>query len=83
MSKVTEQPTTESRKQDHIRINLENDVQFPRVTTGLERYRLLHQALPETEPGRHRHVYMPIRQAAICADCHIFNDGRDRDRAGD
>lgn len=47
MSKVTEQPTTESRKLDHIRINLENDVQFPRLTTGLERYRFLHQALPE------------------------------------
>jgi isopentenyl-diphosphate delta-isomerase len=47
MSKVTEQPTTESRKVDHIRINLENDVQFPRVTTGLERYRFMHQALPE------------------------------------
>lgn len=47
MSKVTEQSTTESRKVDHIRINLENDVQFPRLTTGLERYRFLHQALPE------------------------------------
>ena len=47
MAKVTEAPTTESRKVDHIRINLENDVQFPRLTTGLERYRFLHQALPE------------------------------------
>lgn len=47
MSKVTDEPTTESRKADHIRINLENDVQFPRVTTGLERYRFTHQALPE------------------------------------
>ena len=47
MTKVTETPTTESRKVDHIRINLEQDVQFPRLTTGLERYRFLHQALPE------------------------------------
>ncbi|MCY3796597.1 MAG: type 2 isopentenyl-diphosphate Delta-isomerase [Chloroflexi bacterium] len=47
MSKVTGQPSTESRKVDHIRINLENDVQFPRLSTGLERYRFLHQALPE------------------------------------
>lgn len=47
MPKVTEQPTTESRKVDHIRINLDSDVQFPRLTTGLERYRFLHQALPE------------------------------------
>ncbi|HEC21416.1 MAG TPA: type 2 isopentenyl-diphosphate Delta-isomerase [Chloroflexi bacterium] len=35
------------RKADHIRINLEEDVQFPRLTTGLERYRFTHQALPE------------------------------------
>ncbi|MBZ0279601.1 MAG: type 2 isopentenyl-diphosphate Delta-isomerase [Anaerolineae bacterium] len=40
-------PTTENRKVDHIRINLEKDVQFPRLTTGLERYRFMHQALPE------------------------------------
>jgi len=36
-----------ARKADHIRINLEKDVQFPHLTTGLERYRLVHQALPE------------------------------------
>ena len=35
------------RKSDHIRINLEEDVQFPRLTTGLERYHFVHQALPE------------------------------------
>lgn len=47
MSKVTDMPTTESRKADHIRINLEKDVQFPRLTSGLEHYRFMHQALPE------------------------------------
>lgn len=47
MSKVTEQTATESRKVDHIRINLDSDVQFPQLRTGLERYRFLHQALPE------------------------------------
>lgn len=47
MSKVTETVSTESRKVDHIRINLEKDVQFPRLTTGLEHYRFLHQAVPE------------------------------------
>lgn len=47
MSKVTPDATIESRKADHIRINLEQNVQFPRLTTGLERYRFLHQALPE------------------------------------
>lgn len=47
MSKVTDSSQTESRKGEHIRINLEKDVQFRRVTTGLENYRFLHQALPE------------------------------------
>jgi isopentenyl-diphosphate Delta-isomerase len=37
----------DSRKADHIRINLEEDVQFPHLTNGFERYRLTHQALPE------------------------------------
>lgn len=37
------------RKADHIRINLEENVQFPRLTTGFERYRLTHQALPELD----------------------------------
>jgi isopentenyl-diphosphate delta-isomerase len=39
--------TTESRKSDHIRINLEQDVQFPNLSTGLERFRFMHQAVPE------------------------------------
>ena len=38
-----------ARKADHIRINLEEDVQFPRLTTGLERYHFVHQALPELD----------------------------------
>ena len=44
------------RKADHIRINLEENVQFPRLTNGFERYRLLHQALPELDlaGGRYR-----------------------------
>ena len=37
------------RKADHIRINLEENVQFPTLTTGFERYRLVHQALPELD----------------------------------
>ncbi len=37
---------TEIRKADHIRINLEEDVRSG-LTTGLERYRFAHQALPE------------------------------------
>jgi len=37
---------TAARKADHIRINLEEDVRSG-LTTGLERYRFTHQALPE------------------------------------
>ena len=37
----------ERRKSEHLRINLEEDVSFPRLTTGLERYRFDHKALPE------------------------------------
>ncbi len=49
MTKVTRAALTERRKDDHIRINLDEDVQFPRVTTGLERLRFMHQALPELD----------------------------------
>lgn len=49
MSKVTDADITPRRKSDHIRINREEDVQFPSVTTGLERYRFVHQALPELD----------------------------------
>jgi isopentenyl-diphosphate delta-isomerase len=41
----------EQRKADHIRINLEEDVGFDRLTTGLERYHFIHQALPELNLG--------------------------------
>lgn len=40
----------ESRKADHIRISLDEDVQS-RITSGLERYRFMHQALPEVDAG--------------------------------
>jgi isopentenyl-diphosphate delta-isomerase len=43
MTKVT---PTSSRKTDHIRINLEEDVGSG-LTNGLERYHFIHQALPE------------------------------------
>ncbi len=39
------------RKADHIRINLEEDVSFPSLTTGLEHFRFVHQALPELNLG--------------------------------
>jgi isopentenyl-diphosphate delta-isomerase len=37
----------EQRKSEHLAINLEKDVSFPRITTGLECYRFIHCALPE------------------------------------
>ena len=37
-----------ARKSDHIRINLEEDVRSG-LTTGLERYRFQHRALPELD----------------------------------
>jgi len=41
--------STRTRKNDHIRINLEEDVSFAGVTNGLERVRFVHQALPELD----------------------------------
>ncbi len=37
----------QTRKADHLRICLEEDVQFRRVTNGLEKYRFTHSCLPE------------------------------------
>jgi len=36
----------QQRKSDHIRINLQEDVDFKHVSTGFERYRFIHCALP-------------------------------------
>ncbi len=45
---MTEVTSTSARKSDHIRINLEKDVQSG-LTTGLEKYHFVHQALPELD----------------------------------
>ena len=37
----------QQRKADHIRINLEEDISFKDVSTGFERYRFVHCALPD------------------------------------
>ncbi|MDF1513430.1 MAG: type 2 isopentenyl-diphosphate Delta-isomerase [Anaerolineae bacterium] len=39
--------TTRKRKDEHIDINVAQDVSFLKTSTGLERYRFIHQALPE------------------------------------
>lgn len=40
---------TQTRKADHLRICLEEDVQFHQTTSGLERYRFTHCCLPELD----------------------------------
>ena len=37
----------EQRKLEHLHINLDNDVDFPRLTSGLEKFYFVHNALPE------------------------------------
>lgn len=39
----------QGRKLDHIRINLAENVEFPRLRTGLAEVRFIHQALPELD----------------------------------
>jgi isopentenyl-diphosphate delta-isomerase len=57
--------TIQQRKADHIRINLEEDVQFPTLTTGLEHYRFVHQALPEIDLADvNTHVYIFNKRVA-------------------
>jgi isopentenyl-diphosphate delta-isomerase len=58
---------TSSRKDDHIHINLDQDVSSS-LTTGLEHFHFVHQALPELDLDRvdlsqtlfHRHLQAPI-----------------------
>lgn len=42
---------TESRKADHLRICLEENVQFNTTSNGLENYRFSHCCLPEIDPS--------------------------------
>lgn len=42
-------PATQTRKADHIRICLEEDVQSHQISNGLERYRFTHCCLPELD----------------------------------
>lgn len=47
MTEFAASKITAQRKRDHLRINLEQNVQFPQITSGLEEYRFIHQAIPE------------------------------------
>ena len=46
---LTSPSQTQTRKADHIRICLEEDVQFRETTSGLENYRFTHCCLPELD----------------------------------
>jgi isopentenyl-diphosphate Delta-isomerase len=43
---------TGARKDEHLRISLEEDVSFTGIDTGLDAYRFIHQALPELDLDR-------------------------------
>lgn len=43
--------TIASRKRDHIRVCLDERSQFDSTTAGLERYRFVHESLPEMAPS--------------------------------
>ena len=45
----TKDNKTQTRKADHLRICLEEDVQFNRLTNGFDRYRFSHACLPEID----------------------------------
>lgn len=46
---MPDESTISNRKLEHLRINLEENVQFFDVSTGLDKYRFTHQALPELD----------------------------------
>ncbi len=41
--------STQNRKDDHLRICLQDDVQCAQISNGLDQYRLRHQCLPELD----------------------------------
>ena len=47
MAKTTEEPTISSRKDDHLRLCAEDEVEYRGKTTLLEEVELLHDSLPE------------------------------------
>jgi isopentenyl-diphosphate Delta-isomerase len=46
---IVDSLVTQNRKADHLRVCLEDDVQFHQTTTGLEQYRFTHCCLPELD----------------------------------
>lgn len=46
---MPDETAVSNRKIEHLRINIEENVQFSNVSTGLEQYRFVHRALPELD----------------------------------
>jgi len=46
---MTDETVVSARKLEHLRINIQEDVQFAQVRSGLEQYRFVHQALPDLD----------------------------------
>lgn len=47
---MTDPDSVPARKRSHLELSLGEDVGFPRAGNGLERYQLVHDALPELHP---------------------------------
>jgi isopentenyl-diphosphate Delta-isomerase len=45
--KMPDESPLQNRKLDHLQINLSQNVQFRETTSGFEKYRFVHQALPD------------------------------------
>ena len=71
----------ERRKDDHIQINLEEDVGFDRLTTGLERYAFVHQAVPELDLA-HVDTSMHLLGKRVLAPLLVSSMTGGTDRAG-
>ncbi len=46
---MADETVVSARKLEHLRINVQENVQFAQVRSGLEQYRFIHQALPELD----------------------------------
>ena len=56
---MTKVARIEDRKSDHIKINLDQDVRSA-LSTGLERYHFVHEALPELDLAPMRAVSLIV-----------------------
>ncbi len=72
---TTDGQLLESRKADHIRINLDEDV-ASRISTGLERYRFVHEALPEVDATAIDTSLMLFGKRLGAPDAHLVDDRR-------